>query len=78
MNRNAQQPAGDLARCVTHEADTAWPEMLEIVAYWGHDRRGKSRRIAISADQFFGRRGYGAPMSGEQLIGMIDRLRRQK
>jgi hypothetical protein len=78
MSRSAQQPSGDLARCVTHEADDTWPVMLEIVAYWGNDRRGKSRRIEISADQFFGRGGYGAPMSGEQLIGMVNRLRRQK
>lgn len=67
---------GELARTTTHEADDSWPTMIEIVAYWGEGRRGKRRSIAISANQFFGRGGFGAPMSGEQLIGMVDKLRR--
>jgi len=73
-----QLPEGDLARAKTHEPSRNWPTMIEIVAYWkpmGHGR-GKRRSVRISADEFFGRGSYGAPMSGDQLIGIIDRLRR--
>ena len=71
-------PQGDLARCVTHEPDETWPTMIKIVAYWGKEgRKGKRRSMQIPADQFFGRGGYGAPITGDQLIGMVDRLRKQ-
>ena len=71
----ARMPSGDLARCVTHEADESWPSIIEIVAYWGKNgRKGKRRAIEISADQFFGLGGYGAPMTGEQIIYQIDRV----
>lgn len=69
-------PSGDLARAKTHEADESWPTMIEIVAYFGEGRKGKSKRLEIPADQFFGRGGFGAPMTGDQLIAMIERLRR--
>lgn len=69
--------AGDLARCTTHEADDTWPTLIEVVAYFGNDgRRGKRRSIEISADEFFGRGGYGAPISGDQLIFKINQLRK--
>ena len=73
-------PQGDLARCKVSEPSEEWPEMIEVVAYWGHNkgRRGKRRAIQISADEFFGRGGFGAPISGDQLIGMVERLRRTK
>lgn len=68
---------GDLAKAKTHESDESWPSLIEIVAYFGKDgRKGKRRSIEISADRFFGRKGYGAPMSGDQVIGIIDQLRR--
>ena len=72
---------GDLSRATVHEADDSWPTHLEIVAYWGKDkdsRRGKRRSVEINSDEFFGRNGYGAPMSAEQLFRIIDRLRRAK
>lgn len=75
--RTAQMPAGDLARTTSHDPNDEWPTTLEIVAYFGEGRR-KRRSVEIDADQFFGRGQFGAPMSGEQLIGMVDRLRRQK
>jgi hypothetical protein len=68
---------GDLARSTVHEPEQSWPTLMEIVAYWGSKgRKGKRRSIEISADEFFGRQG-GAPISGDQLISMVDRLRRQ-
>jgi hypothetical protein len=71
-----QKPEGDLSRAVTHESDDTYPALIEVVAYWRKDRRGKRISIEIPADQFFGRGQYGAPISGDQLIGMIERLRR--
>lgn len=72
--------SGDLARCVTHEADDSWPTVIEIVAYFGpKDQPRKGRRVAIeiSADEFYGRRGFNAPMSGDAIIRRIDQLRRR-
>ena len=71
-------PSGDLARCIVHEPNDEWPTLIEIVAYWGKDgRKGRRRSIEVPADQFFGRGGFGAPMTGDQLIGLVDRVRRQ-
>lgn len=69
-------PAGDLARAITHELNDEWPVSIEIVAYFGENRRGR-KAIVIPADEFFGRGGYNAPMTGDQIIGIINRLRRQ-
>lgn len=70
-------PAGDLARVKTTEINDDWPTMIEIVAYFGKEgRKGKRRSIMISADEFFGRHGYGAPLTGDQIIRKIDQLRR--
>jgi hypothetical protein len=70
-------PEGALATAKTHEPPNEWPTLIEVVAYFGAEgRKGKRRSIAISADQFFGRGAYGAPMSGDQLVTMVDRLRR--
>lgn len=76
MSRTLQFPSGDLARAKSHDPNDDWPTMIEVVAYWGEGRK-KRRSIEIPADQFFGRGQFGAPMSGEQLIGMVDKLRRQ-
>jgi hypothetical protein len=72
-------PQGDLARAVSHDPDESWPTIIEIVAYFSKDgtRKGRRRSIEIDADAFFGRGRHGAPMSGEQLIAAVDRLRRQ-
>lgn len=74
--RAIRPPEGELARTITHEPEDDWPTMIEVVAYYGEGRR-KRRSIEIPADQFFGRGEYGAPMSGDQLIQMVHRLRRK-
>jgi hypothetical protein len=74
---NGNLPAGDLARAITHELNDSWPVSIEIVAYFGENKR-KRKAVTISADEFFGRGGYGAPMSGDQIIGIIHRLRLQR
>ena len=70
---------GDLSRVISHEADESWPLVIEVVAYWAdkNGRKGRRRSIEIPADQFFGRGSYGAPLNGDQLIGMVQRLRKQ-
>ena len=76
--RAAHEQAGDLSRTVTREANEDWPSIIEVVAYWSKDgsRKGRRRSIEIDADQFFGRGQYGAPMSADALVSMVDRLRR--
>jgi hypothetical protein len=73
-------PEGDLSRTVSHEPNREWPHEIAIVATWASvDRRGKvrrrSRKVVITRDEFFGLRA-GAPMSGDQLIYAINRLRK--
>jgi len=67
---------GDLARVKSVEADDSWPDSIEIVAYWQPNKRGKRRSVVIGADRFFGRKGFNAPMSGDEIIMMINKLRR--
>jgi hypothetical protein len=72
-------PVGDLARCKTHEANQDFPPILEIVAYDDPSglRRGNRRIIQITADRFFGRGRYSAPLTGAELLAMVDQLRRR-
>lgn len=71
---------GELARAINHDPDESWPSIIEIVAYWSDDgsRRGLRRSIRISADEFYGRGQYGAPMQGDRLVKMIEQLRIKK
>ena len=79
INLPSDARSGDLARCVTHEANDEWPVLLEVVAYFGKEgRKGRRVSVEISPDQFYGRKGYGAPMSGDELIRIVDQLRRQR
>ena len=66
---------GELARVKAEELDDSWPSLIEIVAYFGEGRT-KRRSIQITAAQFFGTDGYGAPMSGDQLIHLVNQIRR--
>jgi hypothetical protein len=70
---------GDLARVPCIEANDDWPTLVEVVAFFGPEgRKGKRRSIEISGDEFFGRGEYGAPISGDRLVAMVERLRRVK
>ena len=72
-------PQGDLARAKTHEPSEEFPAILELVAYFGNKgRRGFRRAIQIDADMYFGRGRYGAPLTGEALLRMVDALRQRK
>ena len=72
-------PSGDLARTKNHEANDEWPAYIEIVAHFNHPDIAKRRKsVTISADHFFGRNGHNAPLSGDQILLIMDRLRRSK
>lgn len=70
-------PQSDTARAKSVEPDQTWPELVEIRMHW---RLPNSAVLAtsekISADEFFGKGAQGAPLSGEQLIAKIEKLRR--
>ena len=66
-------PVSDLSRAMAQEPSREWPvDGMFIVAQWGK----KKRVIEITSDQFFGHGVHSAPMSGQWLIGAIDRLRK--
>lgn len=71
--------AGDLARCKTLESNNDWPTAIEIRAKWKTAKGGfRFKTITISGEQFFGTGGgFNAPLTGDQVIGMVDKLRRQ-
>lgn len=67
-------PVPDLDRARTVEREEGWPDELGIYA-----KVGKKRiEMVIPAEQFFGKGTFHAPITGQWLIGAIDRLRRQK
>lgn len=78
MPRRIDIPEGDLDRATTHEPNYDYPEMVEIRLRWPN-KNGKPnvRSHEISADEYFGRGSYGAPLPAEALVGMIERMRRE-
>ena len=71
-------PVSDLARSTQHEADHSWPDLVKIAVHWKDDKgRVSVRSEVISANQFFGENGWGAPMDGSFLVSAIERMRRE-
>lgn len=70
-------PQSDLSRSVQHDPAHEWPSSVKIQLQWV-DKVGRTivRSEIISADQFFGRGQYGAPLDGNALIQMIEIMRR--
>ncbi len=70
-------PKSDLSRSVQHEQNRVWPHAVKIAVHW-MDSEGKIlvRTEVISAAQFFGEEGFGAPLTGDFIISLIDRMRR--
>lgn len=70
-------PISDTSRAIQYDPSMDWPESVKIQLCWrGRDGRAKVATEIISADQFFGRGRYGAPMDGAHLINAIERMRR--
>lgn len=72
-----QNPISDLFRSIQHNPDETWPETVKIQLCW-RDKSGRAKVATqiISAEQFFGKGQYGAPLSGDQIIQTIERMRR--
>ena len=70
-------PVSDLARSRQHEQDFTWPESVKLQLKW-LDRNGRPivRTHEISASEFFGHGRFGAPLSGDQIISYIERMRK--
>ena len=67
-------PKPQLSGAIVHEREQDWPDELRIIAKVGK----RTYSETISKDQFFGAKQYGAPMSGDQVLQIINRLRRKK
>jgi hypothetical protein len=65
-------PKSALERVPSRDSDTEYPDLVEIRLIYGK----KARSHLIGANEFFGRGGIGAPISGDALIAHINRLRR--
>lgn len=70
-------PISDTSRAIMHEPETTWPESVKIQLLWrDHKDRPLIRTEVISAAQFFGHGQYGAPLQGEAIVAMIERMRK--
>lgn len=71
-------PEPETSRAQSSEPDQTWPEVVEVRLQW---RLPSGRVMAtikqITADEFFGRGKHGAPLPGDALISMVERLRRE-
>jgi hypothetical protein len=74
----ADMPTSDTSRTQSIEPDQSWPEVVEVRLQW---RLPSGRVMAtikqITADEFFGRGKIGAPLNGDAIVSMIERLRRE-
>lgn len=69
-------PVSDTSRGIQHNPDESWPAVVELTLTW-HTPAGPLRRTeVISAEQYFGRGPYGAPLPAEFLTMAIERMRR--
>lgn len=73
----AEIPQGDLSRATTHEPDMSYPTLVEIRLSWSTSEGTVARFHLISADEFFGRGSYGAPIPAEAIVQHIERMRRE-
>lgn len=71
-------PQSDTSRSIQHDPSQDWPTSVKIQVMW-RDTNGRPllRTEVITADAFFGRGKYGAPIEGQALLAMIERMRRQ-
>jgi hypothetical protein len=70
------EPVSDTSRAIQHDPDQTWPASVVLQVTWIIDGNYLTRSSIISADQFFGRGRFGAPLPGDGLINMIEHMRR--
>jgi hypothetical protein len=66
----------DTSRAVHHDPDHSYPQQVKIQLSWEVDGHTRVRTTYISADQFYGRGQYGAPIEGAALLQTIEIMRR--
>lgn len=72
-----ETPAPDTSRSIQHDPNSDWPELVEISLHWPNPKGGTLIVTeVITADQYFGRGKYGAPIPAEYLTMAIERMRR--
>lgn len=69
-------PQSDTGRAIQHDPDQSWPSTVSIELRWQVGESTLVTNTVISADQFFGRGQFGAPLPGDAVIGMIENMRR--
>lgn len=63
-------------RAKQHEPDHSYPQVVQLRCIWEIDGHIRVRTSTISADQFFGRGQFGAPIEGVAVLTMIEHMRR--
>ena len=69
-----KMPVSDLARACVVEPEDEWPDEMFIIARCGDH----TKRVPITKDHYYGVGSHGAPITGQWLLGVIDRLRQWK
>lgn len=69
-------PISDTGRAINHDPDQTWPTAVLLQVSWLVDGVTRYRTVIISADQFFGKGNFGAPLPGDAVINMIEQARR--
>jgi len=64
------------ARSQQHEPDHSYTEVVQLRLHWNVDGHLRVRTATISADEFFGRGGVGAPIEGIAILNRIEQMRR--
>jgi len=75
-NMAIDEPVSDTSRAIQHDPDQTWPASVVLQVTWIVDGHYRTRTGIISSEQFYGRGVYGAPISGDALIMMIEHMRR--
>lgn len=70
------EPRSDTSRAIQHDPDQSWPTSVILQVGWQIGGVYRTRTHVISADEFFGRGPFGAPLPGDAVINTIEIMRR--
>lgn len=71
------RPKSDTERASHLEPDQSWPHEVKIALVWKAPGGLVERSFEITADQFFGRGSFGAPLPSDFISLQIERMRRE-
>lgn len=63
-------------RSKQHEPDHSYPQEVQLRLVWTVNGHARIRTSSISADEFFGVGGSGAPIEGIAILNRIEQMRR--